>query len=359
MKKREWIYILLPLFLVWFVDASTKQWAIGLTKIISFKYVHFVVSHNHGAFLGLFSNLPPLLRVVTLSTFGAFLVFAFAMLQYILPIRSMKLRIGSAILIGGIIGNVFDRIRWGYVVDFLIIGKEKVFMSPPFNLADALQWVGYILICVAVFRDGNLLWPTENSRKNIWIDPKFQYRYIWLLIIMTTSISLIAGVFAFTFLRVTIIELIGKNNYILSKFMIPFIGTYIVITLSFCLLLILVGRILSHRTAGPIYAFQKYIFGLLKGEDRQFKLRTSDDFKQLEALAKKIKENLNIPIKIVIDDNLDNKSDNSLLEKIEEAPSLKLVPTLEKDENEPPDISTLDELEKIDSDLNKLIKKGS
>ena len=45
------------------------------------------------------------------------------------------------------------------------------------------------------------------------------------------------------------------------------------------------GRILSHRTAGPIYAFETYLRDLIRGKDRKFKLRKGDDFKHLEELA--------------------------------------------------------------------------
>jgi signal peptidase II len=287
MKKSEWFLILFPLFFVWVLDHYTKIWASSIIKVHNFGYLHFVLSHNHGALLGLFSELPALLRIVSLSTVGTFLVFSYAAIQYIMPIKSMKLRIGMSLLVGGIVGNVTDRILWGYVVDFIVIGKGN-WITPPFNLADVIQWIGYFMICAAVIRDGELLWPEQNNRKKIWINPTYQYRYITLLIIIGLSLTLIGGVFSYTYLRVTITELIGKNNYISSRFLIPFLGTYITICLIFCFALILMGRILSHRTAGPVYAFQKYLEDLLAGRSRKFKLRNGDDFKQLEPLAKKI-----------------------------------------------------------------------
>jgi signal peptidase II len=144
------------------------------------------------------------------------------------------------------------------------------------------------LICAAVLRDGELLWPDQNNRKRVWINPIYQYRYITLLIIIGLSLTLIGGVFSYTYLRVTINELIGKNNYISKRFLLPYLGTYITICLIFCFALVLMGRIISHRTAGPIFAFQKYLEDLISGKVRTFKLRNGDDFKHLEPLAKKI-----------------------------------------------------------------------
>jgi signal peptidase II len=287
MKKSEWFFILFPLFVVWSIDYYTKLLASSIVKVHSFGYLHFVLSHNHGAILGLFSDLPALLRIVSLSTIGTFLVFSYAAIQYILPIKSLKLRLGMSLLVGGIVGNVTDRIIWGYVIDFIILGKGNI-ITPPFNLADIIQWIGYFLICAAVIRDGELLWPEQNNRKKIWINPTYQYRYITLLIIIGLSLTLIGGVFSYTYLRVTINELIGKNNYISNRFLIPFLGTYITICLIFCFALVLMGRIISHRTAGPVYAFQKFLEDLLNGKLRNFKLRNEDDFKQLEPLAKQL-----------------------------------------------------------------------
>lgn len=287
MKKSEWFLILFPLFFVWAIDHYTKIWASSIVKVKSFGYLHFVLSHNHGALLGMFADLPALLRIVTLSTVGTFLVFSYAAIQYILPIKSLKLRIGMSLLVGGIVGNVTDRIIWGYVIDFIILGKGN-FITPPFNLADVIQWVGYFMICAAILRDGELLWPDQNNRKRVWINPIYQYRYITLLVIIGLSLTLIGGVFSYTYLRITITELIGKNNYISKRFLLPFLGTYITICLIFCFALVLMGRILSHRTAGPVFAFQKYLEDLISGKIRPFKLRSGDDFKHLEALAKKI-----------------------------------------------------------------------
>ncbi|MCB0362355.1 MAG: hypothetical protein KDD35_06520, partial [Bdellovibrionales bacterium] len=47
---------------------------------------------------------------------------------------------------------------------------------------------------------------------------------------------------------------------------------------------------LSHRTAGPLYAFERFIEDTLIGRDRILKLRQGDEFPHLEELAIKIRE---------------------------------------------------------------------
>lgn len=289
MKRKEWFIILAPLFVVWFVDHITKLWGTSLSEPFHLGFLTFQLYHNHGAFLGFFSELPPLLRIVSLSTIGSFLVFSYAVIQYMLPIKSFRLRLGMSILLGGIIGNVYDRVIWGYVVDFVILDFSFI-TSHPMNLADIFQWVGYAFISVALVREDELLWPEQNNRKRLWINPNYQLRYILFLLIITLSLTLIGVVFSYTYLKVTIYELIGDNRYIPSRFLIPFIFTYLAISFTFCCFLVLIGRKISHRNAGPIYAFDKYVNDLLDGRNRRFKLRSGDEFKQLEKLGAKIAE---------------------------------------------------------------------
>ena len=143
-RKREWFGVLAPLFLVWGLDQVTKIWAVGFTLQgpTWYKWGGVVMHHNSGAMLGMFSDLPPLLRIVSLATSGAFLVFVYAIIQFFLPDNVMKLRVGLSILLGGILGNVTDRILYGSIIDFIVVGTRSK-LSPAFNVADALQWVGY------------------------------------------------------------------------------------------------------------------------------------------------------------------------------------------------------------------------
>ena len=64
--------------------------------------------------------------------------------------------IGYGMVLGGSFGNLFDRIIYGYVIDFLdvyIFGYDY----PIFNLADSFIFVGVILIIISTWRcsDGN------------------------------------------------------------------------------------------------------------------------------------------------------------------------------------------------------------
>lgn len=291
MKKYEWWIVFAPLFLTWLVDFLTKGWANNLVGVKTFGFFGFVLHHNPGAMLGLFSDLPAVLRVVSLSTGGAFLLCTYAIIQYLLPIKSLTLRTGLSILLGGILGNVTDRIIYGHVIDFIVIGNISI-SSPAFNLADALQWVGYALIAIAISREGDLLWPEENARRRYWINTNFQLKYCFLLLGVGLGVGIISLVFSYTYFRVTMMELTGNNPQILNKFLIPYVLTFFLITIGFSAGLFTIGKIISHKIAGPIYAFEKFMTDSMEGKNRPFKMRAHDEFKHLESLAEKMQEHL-------------------------------------------------------------------
>lgn len=293
MKRSEWIAIFAPLLIIWFLDRITKIWAESyLTTPLSFGWIEFTLLYNKGIMLGFFSQLPGYLRVVSLSTFGAVLVCIYVLVQILLPINTLKLRIGMSIVLGGIIGNVTDRTLWGHVVDFVVIGHGNV-STAVFNVADAVQWVGYGLVLFAIFREGDLIWPENNARKVYWVDRKFQFKYCAILMGVGLGISLVTMVFSYTYLRVTMIALIGLNSEVLDKYLMPFAAVFALISVGCSLGLFTVGKIISHRMVGPLFAFERHVLEMLRNLDRlketkPLRFRSHDDFRHLENLATEI-----------------------------------------------------------------------
>jgi signal peptidase II len=63
-----------------------------------------------------------------------------------LPARGQHLLAsGLALILGGALGNVIDRVRWGYVVDFIHVHYERWYF-PAFNVADSAITVGAALL---------------------------------------------------------------------------------------------------------------------------------------------------------------------------------------------------------------------
>jgi len=288
MRKRDWIYfVLMPLLLTWGIDRLTKTWATQLSGAVFSGPMAFMLHHNPGVILGTFSDLPPLLRVVSLSTGGMFLIFCFIVLQIIIPPGLLSLRTGMSLLLGGILGNVTDRIVYGYVIDFIIF-RSELRTSPVFNLADAVQWVGYIMVMYSLIKDGKRLWPDQNLRKSFLVNPLYQFKYSFILSVFAFCFSLVAGILSYTFLRVTVSELSGMNALQGDHLLTSFSVTFLLVSIAFCLICFFVGFVLSHKAAGPIFAFERFLEELYEGKTRGLKLRAGDEFLQLEKLANKL-----------------------------------------------------------------------
>lgn len=294
-KRIDWLLIVTLILSLIAVDQWTKYWALTELRVFGkwvTPFLGYFLHKNHGALLGSFSNLPPLLRIVSLATGGVFLIFIFTIIMSILQHRLLVLRVGMATLLGGILGNVADRISHGPVTDFIVF-KAFGKYSPAFNLADAIQWVGYALVCYSIFKDGHLIWPDDNKRNQFWIDKRYQLKYGLTFVGFSALFSMILGVYSFTFLRVMIRESVKSPKFISSQSLAPFVIVFSIVSLTFLLVIFMIGLRLSHRSVGPVYAFRSFIKDLRAGQTRNLKLRSHDDFKYLEHEAELLKQDYN------------------------------------------------------------------
>lgn len=101
-------------------------------------------TRNEGIAFGLF---PDNRQVVTVVTFAAMCGIGLALVALLR--RHPLVLVGGGALVGGALGNLIDRLRFGGVTDFI-----KVPHFPNFNLADSAITVGACLIVVGLWRTG-------------------------------------------------------------------------------------------------------------------------------------------------------------------------------------------------------------
>ncbi len=102
--------------------------------------VRLTLVHNTGAAFGLFpgSRLPfILISVLAISV----VLYLFARDAY----QSLVNRVLLGCILGGALGNLVDRVRWGKVVDFIDVGWGTL-RWPVFNVADSAVTLGVILL---------------------------------------------------------------------------------------------------------------------------------------------------------------------------------------------------------------------
>jgi signal peptidase II len=100
---------------------------------------------NTGAAFGLFASVDSSLKAILLNSIAVvvfLIVSAYALRS---SHKSVRLQVGLALILGGAVGNLLDRVRFGYVVDFLdfaISGHHW----PAFNVADSAICIGVGLL---------------------------------------------------------------------------------------------------------------------------------------------------------------------------------------------------------------------
>lgn len=96
---------------------------------------------NSGAAFGMLSGKKWALIVMTIFFVALFLIYDIWQKP-----NSKIYMIGFSFIVGGAIGNLIDRIRFGYVRDFINFTFWESF--PTFNIADSFLCVGVALVCI-------------------------------------------------------------------------------------------------------------------------------------------------------------------------------------------------------------------
>ena len=107
---------------------------------------------NTGAFLGMGSELSETLRVLLLIVLPVIVLVSITIYTYIDKSLDKTSIIGFSLIIGGGIGNIFDRIVYGSVTDFLYLNFGGVLKTGIFNIADLSVTSGMILILISSFK---------------------------------------------------------------------------------------------------------------------------------------------------------------------------------------------------------------
>ena len=142
---------LLVAILVVLLDQATKEWVRGAFSLheslpVVPGFFHLTYIRNTGAAWGMFSGQNLALAVLAFAMLVALVLFR---RQFLPPGRVHRVALG--LLCGGIVGNLFDRLRLDYVVDFLDF-FHRGWHFPAFNVADSAICVG-----VGIYVLGTLL----------------------------------------------------------------------------------------------------------------------------------------------------------------------------------------------------------
>lgn len=139
------------------LDQWTKQLAIehlqGKPPIYYFdELFNLTFATNTGAFLSLGEDLGPILKPILLNALPALLLIGLLVFIF----RERKLNgwqtLALALIVGGGLSNIIDRLIYGHVVDMLHIQLTDTLQTGIFNVADMAIMAGMFIMLPFVFR---------------------------------------------------------------------------------------------------------------------------------------------------------------------------------------------------------------
>ena len=138
------------------LDQLTKLWLVsflqpGQSVDVVGDYVRLVHSQNNGGLFGLFRGQAIVFGLISIVVIGLIVVY------HARAGGGRYLSITLGLLLGGAIGNLVDRIRLNYVVDFVDAGLGDVRWYT-FNVADAAISFSLLLLLAAS------IWPQVTRR---------------------------------------------------------------------------------------------------------------------------------------------------------------------------------------------------
>jgi signal peptidase II len=159
---RPWRSLYLTAWVVWLIDLGTKVWAVEVLSsranvqiIGSFLQLTFV--QNSGAAFGIGAGS------TIIFTFFALAVLIF-ITRYALQITSKGWALVCGLVLGGILGNLTDRIfrapsfLQGHVIDWIQIPNW-----PVFNIADSAIVIAAVVAIILTIRNISPITPTDPS----------------------------------------------------------------------------------------------------------------------------------------------------------------------------------------------------
>ena len=153
MLKKNLIIFAIIIF-TFFLDLVTKNYAVNnllLNHSITINtFLNFTLVFNYGAAFSFLSDAGGWQRWF----FVIFSLIVISFISYILIKDKDSEYIAYSLVLGGALGNLYDRFLLGYVIDFIEFHYDN-FYWPIFNIADIAISIGIILLLYSMFSKDN------------------------------------------------------------------------------------------------------------------------------------------------------------------------------------------------------------
>lgn len=167
MRVRNTLFAACAAFVV-LLDQATKwmasaQLELGEPVLVLGDFVRLTLVHNTGAAFGLFPGSRGPFIVISVLAIGVVLYLFFRETH-----RNVQNRVLLGCILGGAIGNLIDRVRLGWVVDFIDMGIGQT-RWPVFNVADSAVTLGVVFLAWNLARAGRdaAPYPEDSPRAGL------------------------------------------------------------------------------------------------------------------------------------------------------------------------------------------------
>ena len=163
-KYLNYIIYFIIVFSTFFLDQLTKiivenNINLGSSVSVLGNFFKFTYIHNDGAAFGILSG-----ELLYLIIFSILVIF-FILYQFVCYKDSKFICSSFAMLLGGLLGNLLDRLQYGYVRDFIDFTIFK-YEAPIFNVSDIFIVISILMITIGVASyEGGVLVNGNNSEQ--------------------------------------------------------------------------------------------------------------------------------------------------------------------------------------------------
>ncbi len=151
------LFFFLSILIVVVLDQWTKLLVLshfdvpGDTVVLIQDFFSFTYVRNTGAAFGFLATANPAFRVPFFLLVPIVAMVFLSFLYRDLPTQARWRSLALGLVSGGAIGNLIDRVRLGYVVDFLDFHYHTAWFFPAFNVADSAICVGVGILLLSTF----------------------------------------------------------------------------------------------------------------------------------------------------------------------------------------------------------------
>ena len=142
-----WIWISV---LVVLLDQYSKYWITTHMQLHEawdlMPSVRLFLGYNKGAAFSMLEG-NPVLALYLFTSFATLVVLGLLFWLFCLSASSRLVSVGITLILGGAVGNLIDRIRFGYVIDFIELYVQD-WHWPIFNVADTAICIGAAILAI-------------------------------------------------------------------------------------------------------------------------------------------------------------------------------------------------------------------